>query len=258
VKHRVAITITLVFIVALTVLYRQQSFYWPVLAGIVVAFSLLVTFGSYYIRFNYFITSVNRANGNKQAITLTFDDGPDEQYTLQVAELLQQENISATFFLIGHTAEKHTDIVKALHAKGHIIGNHSYSHRNILPGLTTRQLKADLQRCSEIIENCIGKKAHWFRPPFGVTTPRYGRVLSMLGMISVGWSLRSMDTITANPDRLYARIIKQLKPGRVVLLHDTQKATLQILPRLIEYCRTNGIKIVSLQELTDLQPYGDL
>jgi peptidoglycan/xylan/chitin deacetylase (PgdA/CDA1 family) len=160
--------------------------------------------------------------------------------------------------VIGSKAEKHPGIIQELHAKGHVIGNHSYSHRNILPGLTTRQLKADLQHGSEVIENSIGRKVRWFRPPFGVTTPRYGRVLRALKMISIGWSLRSMDTVISDPDKLYERIIKRLKPGCIVLLHDTQKAPLQVLPALIEYCRTNGIKIVSLQQLTDLQPYGDL
>lgn len=256
-KHRIAIAVTVLLVTALTLVCREQSFYWPALVGIILVFSLLVTIGSYYISFNYFVGSVNRGNKKKNAIALTFDDGPDEQYTLQIAGLLQREHITATFFVIGHKAEKHPDIIKILHDQGHTIGNHSYSHRNILPGLTASQLKADLQRCSEIIEKIIGKKVHLFRPPFGVTTPRYGRVLKTLDMISVGWSLRSMDTITANPERLYTRVIKRLKPGQVLLFHDTQKVTLQLLPGLIEYCRANEIKIVSLQELTELQPYAN-
>ncbi len=148
--------------------------------------------------------------------------------------------------------EQHPEIVKALYDKGHLIANHTYSHSNKIAMWSSSELKNDIEKCSTAIEKAIGKPASLFRPPYGVTTPRYRKVLKQLELKSIGWTLRSFDTMMKNKEQLIERVIKLISPGSIILLHDNRKVTLAALPGIIDHCKKNGIKIASFQELTRL------
>jgi peptidoglycan/xylan/chitin deacetylase (PgdA/CDA1 family) len=254
-KHYYNIVFTaILLVIAYTVLGNTI---WFILAsiGILLLFVLILIYGVYQIQWNYFVKAINR--GKPIGISLTFDDGPDETYTIQIATMLHQHQISATFFVIGNKAEQHPELLKQLVELGHHIGNHSYSHAYVLPSYSTKKLTADLAHCAHIIHQTIGKKPLLFRPPFGVTTPRYHRAVNKLNLQTIGWSLRSYDTTIKAADDLFHHITPKIKHGDIVLLHDTQEVTLHMLPKLINYCKSNGIKIVSLQELTTVKTYED-
>ena len=103
----------------------------------------------------------------------------------------------------------------------------------------------------------IGLKTALFRPPFGVTTPSLGEACQKLNYIVIGWNLRSFDTRSESEDKIFQRISRQLKPGSVLLLHDSSSKTVRILRRTLELAQANQLRIVPLQTLWNIQPYRD-
>ena len=219
------------------------------LALIGLIYLLVTVYGSFQIQMNYFVHSINR--GKRNDISLTFDDGPDPDFTIKILDILDTHQIIGTFFIIGKKAEKHPQILKEIVERGHLIGNHSFSHQSKLPFSTKSKLKADFEQCSNIIKTLTGLQIRFFRPPFGVTNPRYAKVLEKLGLQSIGWNVRSFDTIFKNPNRLFKRIKRKLKKGSIILFHDTQAVTVQTLPKIIRYCEEEGINIIPLDRLID-------
>ena len=157
--------------------------------------------------------------------------------------------------MIGHRVEENKTILLQIHNEGHIIGNHSFSHTKKLTLFSTSKLAADIKQCSSQIEKIIHQKPLYFRPPFGVTTPRYKKALKHLGMNSIGWSIRSLDTVSTNKEALYKKITSSISNGSILLFHDTQQITLDVLPEIIQFCKTNGITIVPLPELINSPAY---
>lgn len=251
-KHNISI---LLFVVALLL-----SFYflngvtlWWTLTFELVSFVTIIALGVSFIGFNYFVKSINK--GSKKGISFTFDDGPDENITPQILDLLAKENIKATFFIIGNKITTNKALLQRISEEGHIIANHSYSHSKKTTLFSSKKLEEDIAKCSEYIFDVTNKQSLFFRPPFGITTPRYKRALTRLNMQSIGWSIRSLDTIEKNKDVLYKKIISKLTNGSILLFHDTQQVTLEVLPEIIRYCNTNGIKIVPLPDLINQNPY---
>ena len=252
-KHNIAIIITCATLI-LVVFFLHESIYlkW-LIVGVILLFLSIVAIGTSFIQLNYFIESINK--GNNKGIALTFDDGPNAAITPQILAILEKENIKATFFVIGNKIEKNVALLKKINNEGHIIGNHSYSHNNLTTIYSSKKLKEDLIKCNQFIEQVIAKKPLFFRPPFGVTTPRYKRALKQLNMQSIGWTIRSLDTQSKNKELLYKKITKQISDGSIILFHDTQQITLDVLPDIIQFCKINGINIVPLHELINYQPY---
>lgn len=243
-----------VVVCAVIALFFGQTIMWA-FAGLLLVIHLgLTAYGSAQIQANYFVDSINYGSGNR--IALTFDDGPDPEMTPQILKVLNDANVKATFFLIGHKVEQHPNIVKQIEQAGHIVADHSYSHSNTIAIFPTAKLTADIKQGADVIEQATGKRPLWFRPPFGVTNPRYPKALKTLGMCSIGWSVRSMDTTNPPAETLLRRITDRIKPGSIVLLHDTQQVTLEILPQLIQQVRESGMEIVGLPELINKRPYA--
>lgn len=227
---------------------------WPFAGLLLLIYTGITAYGSAQIQANYFVDSINYGSGNR--IALTFDDGPDPEMTPKVLAVLAEHQVKATFFLIGHKVEQYPDLAKQIAAAGHVVADHSYSHSNTIAIFPTAKLTADIKQGADIIEQATGKRPMWFRPPFGVTNPRYAKALKTLGMTSIGWSVRSMDTTKPDANILLRRITDSLKPGSIVLLHDTQQVTLQILPQLIQQVQKRGMEIVGLPELINKEPYA--
>jgi len=252
-KHNIVITITSVTLLLIVFFFHESIYVKWLIVGVILLFFLFIALGTSFIQLNYFVKSINK--GKNKGIALTFDDGPDKEITSQILAILEKENIKATFFVIGNKIKENIELLKKINNEGHTIGNHSYSHNNQITICSTKKLKEDLIKCNQLIEQVIGKKPLFFRPPFGITTPRYRRVLSQLNMHSIGWSIRSFDTQSKNKEVLYKKITRQISDGSIILFHDTQKITIEVLPSIIEFCKVNGINIVPLQELINHQPY---
>jgi peptidoglycan/xylan/chitin deacetylase (PgdA/CDA1 family) len=114
----------------------------------------------------------------------------------------------------------------------------------------------DLQRMDALVQKVIGLKPKLFRPPYGVTNPNLKRAFAKGNYIPVGWNIRSLDTMIGDEQKLLAKVTKALKPGAVVLFHDTGKAIPAVLPAFIKHARAKGYEIVRLDKLLKLEPYA--
>ena len=114
-----------------------------------------------------------------------------------------------------------------------------------------------MQKTHDLIEQITGKAPQWFRPPFGVTNPNIARAAVQMNYQTIGWSIRSMDTVSKDAHRLYNRIIKKVHPGAIIFFHDICLITVDTLPLLIQFLRENDYEMVTLDKLLNLNPYAD-
>ncbi len=203
---------------------------------------------SFHIQSGAYINTIVAGSNDSDYIYFTFDDGPTAN-TFQIIEVLDRYNVKATFFITGKNAEMNPEIVKKLSEKGHCIGNHSYSHKSWLPILPVRKIRKEIAKTQSIITDISGISPRFFRPPFGVTNPLIAKALNPFSLKTVGWNIRSLDTIIKDPDQLINRIRKRLKPGSIVLLHDTSPHIGKVLDAVLISCHEMKIKPVSLNEL---------
>lgn len=232
--------------------------YWIILLLIpLFAFYIsLLVMGSASIRFNFYLKSLKRAAVPGKVVGLTFDDGPDEKITPKILELLDLYNIKAGFFCVGSKIEESPEIVKTVFNKGHIIGNHSYSHSKIFDLRSTKNMIIEIERTNELIKKTIGKKPTLFRPPFGVTNPLLAKAIKKTGVISLGWSLRSWDT-NGKINKVVNRLKRKVHSGDIILFHDNRENTVEILSRFLPYLVENGYQVVPLDKLLKVKAYED-
>ena len=155
-----------------------------------------------------------------QSILLTFDDGPDPEVTPRVLDVLEKHGHRAIFFVIGSKAEAYPDLVREIVRRGHIVGNHTYTHSPWNNFLGANQLIRDIGRTDDAIERACGVRPTLFRPPLGVSPHFLRRALRKTGHKVVGWDVRSLDTRLEPQDVIMHRITRRLRVGSIVLLHD--------------------------------------
>ncbi len=218
---------------------------------------IILLIGSSSISSNFHVEAhCSNPQEREKKIALTFDDGP-HPITPQILNLLDQYNAKATFFCIGKNIENHPDILKKIDDSGHIIGNHSYSHSHFFDFYRKDRVIDELEKTNAIIEKIIGKKANFFRPPYGVTNPSIARALKKTKHKVIGWNIRSLDGVVKNEKILLNRIKKRVSPGGIVLLHDTSLHTVHVLEQLLLFLQQNNYTIVSIEELLNLKAYED-
>lgn len=205
---------------------------------------------------NVYVRSLCRGGRAGREVALTFDDGPDERITPRVLDILKEYNIKATFFLVGDKVEQCPELVQRMVAEGHIVANHTYSHRSVFPMSRGEVVAEELQRCSDAIAKHTGKCPKLFRPPFGVTNPIIAKVLKTKGLHTIGWSVRSLDTV-AKHSREYIcnRVVSRLHNGAVILLHDRCEEADVLLRMLIEKIEEQNYRFVALNEMFNIEVY---
>jgi peptidoglycan/xylan/chitin deacetylase (PgdA/CDA1 family) len=189
-------------------------------------------------------------------ISLTFDDGPSEQFTGRVLDILREQQVPATFFVCGKNVEAHPDLVRRMVAEGHEVGNHTYSHLFVY--FKTRQrIAAEIDHTQAILEKVIGHRPNIFRPPYGARW--FGLVPTLLerGMHMVLWSATGYDW-KKDVQGITQAALRELKPGAIVLLHDGRETrpasevdrsrTVLALPAIIENARKQGYTFAPLKD----------
>ena len=216
----------------------------------------LTSIGSFNFELNYFLKARHHNhNTDKNAIALTFDDGPDSEFTPKALRLLKEYNVKASFFLIGKNAEKHPELVKQIIAEGHVIGSHSYAHTNNYGFLSRNKVTKDIMKSQKVLFDITKKRVQFFRPPFGVTNPNIARAVKNLSLKTFGWSVRSYDTVAKNSEVVFKKITTNLKKGDIVLLHDTSKLSVEILEKLLKHLKTKNMNSVTLSTLFNTDSY---
>ncbi|QEM06745.1 polysaccharide deacetylase family protein [Mucilaginibacter rubeus] len=226
---------------------------YPVLIFI---YSLILFYGCYYIGSNFFMRVMCSLKTNKKIIAITFDDGPDATATPQILNTLKQQNIPAAFFCIGNRIPGNEVILKQIHEQGHIIGNHSFSHHFWFDLFSSAKMLDDMLQTNQSVRQTINLSPLLFRPPYGVINPNLKKAILQSRMIPIGWSVRSMDTVINNPQKLLNKITRRLNPGAIFLFHDTGAATISVLPLFIEQAKAQGYEIVRLDKILNLQAYA--
>ena len=165
------------------------------------------------------------AGDDSRELALTFDDGPNDCATPQLLEVLGQHNVRATFFLIGNFAKQQRELVRAVHAAGHLIGNHTMTHPKL--SLTpAARVREELKDCTAVLEEITGEAVKFFRPPFGARRPIVLRTARELGLTPVTWNVTAFDWNAIGEDAILANLNagitrnRERRRGSNLLLHD--------------------------------------
>src|SRR6266481_3602788 len=134
-----------------------------------------------------------------QQIALTYDDGPNDPHTLHLLDVLAEHHAKATFFLIGKYVRRRPDIARAIQAAGHAIGNHTYSHPNLI-FLSASAVRQELEDCNKALEDALGASPVLFRPPFGGRRPAVLKTARSLGLAPIMWSVTAYDWSATSAD----------------------------------------------------------
>lgn len=225
---------------------------------LVILFWLIITsIGSFNITWNYHLKAYNAAlNSKEKYVAITFDDGPNTEFTPQILKILKNYNAKATFFCIGKHIEQYPDIIKEIINDGHTIGNHSYSHSSFFDFYGKRKVIAEIKKTDDLIQKLIGKKMNLFRPPYGVTNPSISKAIKQTAHKVIGWNIRSLDTVKNNDQEILNRITNKITPGSVILLHDSKAITVNVLEQLLLFLQKNNYKPVTVNTLFNIKAYA--
>lgn len=180
-------------------------------------------------------------NEGIKSVMITFDDGPHPDFTPMILDVLRERGVKAVFFLIGEKAIENPQIVRRIVDEGHLIGIHSLRHTPEFTISSKKLVKRDLVATKNILEELTGVKTKLFRPPYGVTNPSIGGAVKELGLISVGWSLRSFDTISGHDtEKVLKRVEKGMHDGAIILLHDRMPDSAMLTEKILDYLDTTG------------------
>lgn len=182
-------------------------------------------------------------------VALTFDDGPSED-TPALLDLLKAEGVKATFFVIGRQIEKYPEVVRRIAAEGHQLGNHTYSHPNLML-CTPERTRRELERVQQQIQDLTGQKPTFWRPPFGFRSPWTQPVASKLGLRCALWTINPRDFQDPGTDVIVERTMTRVDKGVIVLLHDgleKRGQTLESTRELIRLVREKNFAFVRLDE----------
>lgn len=180
-------------------------------------------------------------NEGMKSVMITFDDGPHPDFTPMILDVLRERGVKAVFFLIGEKAIENPQIVRRIVDEGHLTGIHSLRHTPEFTISSKKLVKRDLVATKNILEELTGVKTKLFRPPYGVTNPSIGGAVKELGLISVGWSLRSFDTISGHDtEKVLKRVEKGMHDGAIILLHDRMPDSAMLTEKILNYLDTTG------------------
>ena len=225
------------------------------------------------LMYGYFVPSSQvfgkvyyEGDSSERVIALSFDDGPNEPYTSQVLDILNDYGVKATFFVVGENVILYPDVTRRIVAEGHVIGNHSYSHK--ANHAVTSQGCKDLRVAQEAIRNTVGFEPHLYRPPHGKTSPWELECVEKANIIEVTWSISSRDQHVRSAKVFAKNIANEAEPGKIMLLHDgygtlhncdlaDKSLTVEALPLIIEHLQAQGYRFVTIDELLGVPAYNN-
>ena len=178
-------------------------------------------------------------------VALTFDDGPHPVYTPELLDGLKERGVCATFFVVGENIPGNEEILKRMDAEGHLIGNHTYSHVK-LSELDTARACAEVEKTNALICEVTGKEPEFIRPPFG----EWKKAMECsFEMIPVLWDVDPLDWTTKNTALVVERVLKDTKPGNIILLHDYYQSSVDAALEIVDTLTQRGYEFVTVDEL---------
>lgn len=198
---------------------------------------------------------IGAAPGTKM-LALTYDDGPNDAHTPHLLEVLAKHGARATFFMLGRQVQRAPQIARAVAEGGHEIGNHSYTHPNLI-FCSRAQIAAQIETCARILHDTVGAHSNLFRPPFGGRTPQVLAVAREKGLVPVMWRVSAKDWNRDSAETVSARVARQVRDGDVVLMHDgdhltmgvDRSQTVKATGMLLERFGGQGYEFVTISEM---------
>ena len=201
-------------------------------------------------------TRLPAAAAAKNKIVLSIDDGPDPVVTPQVLDILDRYAVQATFFCVGEKAARHPELCREIVQRGHAVENHTQRHPHYFAFLGINALTREIQAAQDNLTAITGRAPLLFRAPAGLRSPLLDPVLARLGLRLVAWTQRGIDTRTSDPATVKRRMMRNLKAGAILLLHDGNSACsasgvpviVAVLPSLLEAAATADLRFVTLAD----------
>lgn len=191
---------------------------------------------------------------SQRKVILTFDDGPHPHSTPYILDILKQRNLKAVFFILGLQANKFPNLVKRIHEEGHIIGNHTYGHKN-LATMSPEAIEKEIEKTSNLLEKITGERPKYLRPPYGATNKKVIEVVNKAGMKIVLWTVDTRDWRSKSEKAILNEIDRQLSiskgklKGGAILMHDIYPATVKALGPVLDKLAANDYKIAAINKL---------
>lgn len=239
--RKVKVVWGLAILLAVVILATSIPNFYLVVLGVGVPLFLGVM--SFSIKSQFFLKSVLKTTENN--VLLSFDDGPDPVNTPQILDILKEHDATALFFLIGKKVNGNEALVRRIHEEGHLLGSHSFSHDPKMGFWSKLKVTTDISDGHEGLLTVVPEAGNLYRPPFGVINPTIAMAIKNCGLQSVGWTVRSFDTVKKDPEKLLNRLKRKIKinGSDIVLLHDTQSQTVSILDSLIVDLKKRGLTL---------------
>lgn len=218
------------------------------------AFLAMVALAPAFSRWGFFLPVLSRGEGSQPQVAITFDDGPDSRTLPALLSLLERHGAKATFFVVGERVKERPELVHEILGHGHEVGNHSLTHDPLLMFRSMKRLHHEVQGCQDVLAP-LGIRPTVFRPPAGVTNSRLPIVLEALGLTCVTFNVRPLDFGNRRLAQLAQRVLGDVGPGAIVLLHDTlpHAGTLQgwldEVDAILTGLRMRGLEVVPLSVL---------
>ncbi|KAB2813006.1 polysaccharide deacetylase family protein [Pimelobacter simplex] len=182
-----------------------------------------------------------------KCVALTFDDGPVSD-TNRLLRVLRRADAPATFFVLGQQVQTYPETLARVARQGHEIGIHTWDHRQ-LTTLRPRKIRGELVRSQLLVEQVTGHKPTLFRPPYGASDARVLRIARSLGLAQVLWSVDTLDWKNRAVRPILAKVRSGARPGRIILMHDIHRTSVDAVPRVIKLLRRKGYHLVTVSEL---------
>ncbi|MBN1757803.1 MAG: polysaccharide deacetylase family protein [Chitinispirillaceae bacterium] len=234
----------------------------PFLSVVLLAHLPVLIFGITNLQAGFFCRSYCRIPGELHRCALTFDDGPDPRLTPAVLDLLDEFNVTATFFLIARKARQHAELAREIVNRGHEVACHDLDHHFTANFRRHHRMVREINTACTIIADATGKSPLLYRPPVGLSNPHLRTALAELGMRCIGWD-RGLGDGGNRFVSTFTRMPHLAKPGSIVLLHDclpdekNPDLFLNSLRSLLGEMKNNGLSGVTVSTLCSLRAYRD-
>ncbi len=197
--------------------------------------------------------SYNAVNTSRPVVALTFDDGPHPEYTPKLLDILRNQGVRATFYVIGRNVDTYPEIARRIVSEGHEIANHTWSH----PALTSigaARLRQEIEKTTDAIQRVTGRRPTNMRPPYGAVNDRVRQAMFRdYGMDVIMWSCDPLDWKRPGADVVRRRLVEGATPGGILLAHDIHPGTIEAMPGTIQELKAKGYGFATVSQLLALQ-----
>ncbi len=202
-------------------------------------------------------TFIGLGNGSK-LLALTYDDGPNDPWTGHLLDVLARHDVRATFFMLGRHVQQRPEIARLVAQAGHVIGNHTFSHPNLIFS-SPAQIASQIDDCDSALADAVGEHSRLFRPPFGGRRPDVLSAVRHKGLVPVMWSVSAYDWNADPADKVERKVASQVRGGDVILMHDgghlalgaDRSASVAATDLIIRRYKGEGYRFITVPEMME-------